>query len=132
MSRKSKIQTEAKLQAVEACITGELSQSEVARRLQVDKSSVGAWIRKYKSEGAAGLESTEQNRIYPAWLKQQAVKAYLAGKGFTNRMSGGSRMKSTHKTTQEERIQIAKECIENENNYGLIATKHGVSYQQGY
>lgn len=39
-------------------------------------------------------------------------------------------MKGTRKTTQEERIQIAKECIESGNNYGLIATKHGVSYQQ--
>lgn len=39
-------------------------------------------------------------------------------------------MKGTRKTTQQERIQIAKECIELENNYGLIAQKHGVSYQQ--
>lgn len=39
-------------------------------------------------------------------------------------------MKSTRKTTQEERVQIAKECIESENNYGLIAKKYGVSYQQ--
>lgn len=147
------------MQAVEACITGKLSQSEVARRLQVDESSIEAWIRKYKSEGVAGLKPTEDNRIYSASLKQQAVEAYLSGKGsqseiceifhirahkqlqdwvkvynsgkgFTNRMSGGSRMKGTRKTTQEERIQIAKECIESGNNYGLIATKHGVSYQQ--
>ena len=39
-------------------------------------------------------------------------------------------MKGTRKTTQEERVQITKECIENENNYGLMATKYGVSYQQ--
>ena len=39
-------------------------------------------------------------------------------------------MKSTRKTTQEERIQIAKECIESDNNYGLVAQKHSVSYQQ--
>lgn len=39
-------------------------------------------------------------------------------------------MKDTRKTTLEERSRIAKECIESENNYGLIAAKHDVSYQQ--
>ena len=39
-------------------------------------------------------------------------------------------MKSTRKTTQEERVQIAKECIEGGNNYGEIALKYNVSYQQ--
>ena len=41
-------------------------------------------------------------------------------------------MKNTRKTTQEERIQIAKECIENRNNYGEIAIKYQVSYQNVY
>ncbi len=41
-------------------------------------------------------------------------------------------MKNTKKTTQEERIQIAKECIENGNNYGEIAIKYQVSYQNVY
>lgn len=39
-------------------------------------------------------------------------------------------MKSTHKTTKDERIQIAKECLTSGNNYGEIAKKYGVSYQQ--
>ena len=39
-------------------------------------------------------------------------------------------MKSTHKTTKEERIQIDRECLESGNNYGEIAKKYGVSYQQ--
>ena len=39
-------------------------------------------------------------------------------------------MKSTHKATKEERIQIAKECLASGNNYGEIAKKYGVSYQQ--
>ncbi|MDD4850150.1 MAG: helix-turn-helix domain-containing protein [Gemmiger sp.] len=159
MSRKSKIAAEEKIRAVEACIAGRLSQSEIAQRLRVDGSSVRAWLRRYKSEGADGLAEAEEQRVYPALLKQQAVEAYLSGKasqseicgifkirsrcqlqewikvynsgkGFTNRMSGGSRMKGTRKTTQEERIQIAKECIESDSNYGLIAVKYGVSYQQ--
>lgn len=39
-------------------------------------------------------------------------------------------MKSTHKATKEERIQIAKECLTSGNHYGEIAKKYGVSYQQ--
>lgn len=39
-------------------------------------------------------------------------------------------MKSTHKATQEERVQIAKECLTAGSNYGEIAKKYGVSYQQ--
>ena len=45
-------------------------------------------------------------------------------------MSGDSRTKSTHKATQEERVQIAKDCVVAENNYGEITKKYGVSYQQ--
>lgn len=39
-------------------------------------------------------------------------------------------MKSTHKATKEDRIRIAKECLASANNYGEIAKKYGVSYQQ--
>ena len=41
-------------------------------------------------------------------------------------------MKQGRETTQEERIAIAKECIENGSNYGEIAVKYNVSYQQVY
>ena len=41
-------------------------------------------------------------------------------------------MKKSRQTTQEERVRIAKECIENGNNYGEIAIKYQVSYQNVY
>ncbi len=41
-------------------------------------------------------------------------------------------MKNARKTTQEERVRIAKECIENGYNYGETAIKNQVSYQQVY
>lgn len=41
-------------------------------------------------------------------------------------------MKNTRKTSQEERAQIARECIENGSNYGEIAIKYQVSYQNVY
>lgn len=39
-------------------------------------------------------------------------------------------MKKTRSTTQEERIQIARECIACGKNYGEMALKYQVSYQQ--
>ena len=39
-------------------------------------------------------------------------------------------MKQGRNTTQEERIEIARECIANGKNYGEMALKYQVSYQQ--
>lgn len=39
-------------------------------------------------------------------------------------------MKQGRNTTQEERVQIAKECIAAGKNYGELALKYKVSYQQ--
>ncbi len=39
-------------------------------------------------------------------------------------------MKQGRNTTQEERIQIAKESISSGKNYGEIALEYNVSYQQ--
>ena len=160
MSRKSKLTVEEKVQIAQDCIEGRISQAEAARRVGVDESSIRAWIAKYKSEGSYGLWHTEKNRVYSEELKLQAVTEYLAGseslreickkyrirtktqlrawiKVYNSgrnfkKMSGGSRMKNTRKTTQEERVRIAKECIENGDNYGEIAIKYQVSYQNVY
>lgn len=161
MSRKNKLNAEEKVRIAEDCIEGRISQAEAARRVGVDESSIRAWIAKYKSEGSYGLWQTEKNRVYSEELKLQAVMEYLGGKGslreickkyrirtktqlrawikvynsgrdFKHKMSGGRRMKNTRKTTQEERVRIAKECIENGDNYGEIAIKYQVSYQNVY
>ncbi len=159
MPHKEKIRSTEKELLMKRCVCGELTVPEVARRAGVSVATVQQWERLYRSEGAGCFAETERNRVYSPELKRQAVVAYLegkgslqkicgifyirsknqlqewlkvynSGKGFTNKMSGGSRMKSTRKTTQEERIQIAKECIESDNNYGLVAKKQNVSYQQ--
>ena len=39
-------------------------------------------------------------------------------------------MKQGRNATQEERIQIARECIASGKNYGEMARKYQVSYQQ--
>lgn len=95
-----------------------------------------------------------------AELKYQAVGDYLSGKGLLQVISkkyglrdtkqlqnwikmynghtelksytGGSRMTKGRSTTYEERIALVKECIKNGYNYGEIAEKHKVGYQQIY
>ncbi len=41
-------------------------------------------------------------------------------------------MKNVRKTTQEERIQIVRECLNTDCNYAQIALKYGVSRHQVY
>jgi transposase-like protein len=41
-------------------------------------------------------------------------------------------MKSSRETTLEERVQIVKDCIESGYDYGSIAKKYDIWYQQVY
>lgn len=63
---------------------------------------------------------------------QQWIKVYHAHGDFNSRKNsgGGSYMKQGRETTQEERIQIVKDCLASGKNYGEMALKYKVSYQQ--
>ena len=160
MSR-SKVTAGERIEAVKACIEGRMSKAEAARRLGVNLSRVKEWVRRYKVQGVSALQEQTYNTVYSEELKTAAVKEYLSGKGslegisakygmrstcqlrdwikvynsgrdFSRKMSGGSRMKQGRETTQEERIAIVKDCLENRSNYGETAIKYNVSYQQVY
>ena len=64
MSRKSRITAEEKIQIAQDCIEGRISQSEAARRVEVDESSVRAWSARYEAEGSLGFAKAEKNRVY--------------------------------------------------------------------
>ena len=70
------------------------------------------------------IRSPRQLRL---WLK-----VYNAHGGFNapKTSGGGSYMNKGRSTTQEERLQIAREALESGKNYGEIAKKYNVSYQQ--
>jgi transposase-like protein len=160
MPQKTKVSAEEKLRIVEACLSGKMGVNEAGRHAGVSISSVQAWISKYQAEGPSAFLPAERNRVYSPELKRIAVEDYLAGKGsmwaickkykirstkqlqcwiqvynrhedFKNR-NGGSRMTKPRKTTQEERVKIAKECLETGKDYGAIAQKYNASYQQVY
>lgn len=162
MSRKSKVSTEIKVQAVEDYLRGIKSLSEISNELNIYKSAISAWVRKYKTFGKGGLLNKEYNTSYSAQLKTQAVIDYLDGKGslddicikykisaigilqqwikkynghkiFKSHSTKGDKlMTNGRKTTYEERIEIVSFCIANAHDYNLTANKFNVSYQQVY
>ena len=157
----TKVDVAEKIRLARLCLSGKLSQRGAAGEAGVSVAAVQSWLKTYEFQGESGFLGREINRVYTPELKLSAVTDYLSGKGsqqtiaskyglrsktqlqrwikmynngidFSHRMSGGSRMKTSRKTTSEERIQIVKECIENGCNYGEMAIKHNVSYQQVY
>ena len=95
---------ELKKEAVLRYLSGDGSLSEIAKRFKIRNPCIlEQWIKVYNTHG--NFDSVKQS-------------------------GGGSYMRQTRSTTQEERIQIAKECIATGKNYGEIAIKYNVSYQQ--
>lgn len=160
MPHKGKIPAEEKVRIIERYLNGNIGFNEALRTAGIWCSTFQRWLSRYKTEGPAGFQPIERNRVYPAELKISAVRDYLdGGKSLTdicekygiraeiqittwikvyNRhgefrtFTGRSRKTMTQKTTKEERRAIAEECIANGSNYGETAAKYNVSYQQVY
>ena len=162
MGRKGvKIPYAEKLKYAKLCYEGKLSYAEAGRQLGVKGYRVTEWTHLYEDQGEQAFLDTGSNTVYSDELKLKAVQSYLNGEGslsrvsakygvrnpiqlrtwikmynsgkdFSHKMSGGSRMTTSRKTTKDERIQIVKECLANGCNYGETAIKYSVSYQQVY
>ena len=161
MGKRTKFSPEERLKIAVLCFDGKLSQADAARRFGVSESSIHEWVVRYREQGTDGFARNGYNKVYSSEFKLQIVQDYLDGNGtlqdlsakyglrssrqlrnwikmynsgidFKNKMSGGSRMTTSRKTTREERITIVKDCLANGKNYGEIAIKYNVSYQQVY
>ena len=160
MSVKTKVAPEEKIKLVEQYMSGTISQHEISRISGIAISSIQKWICKYKAEGAAAFLPTNKHRKYTPELKEKVVKEYLAGHGSLltlcekykirsttqilrwikrynrhedfYRRGGHRNMTKVRKTTQQERVRIAKECLAAGRNYGEVAEKYQLSYQQVY
>ena len=96
--------TELKTKAVQVYLSGEGSQKAICEEFGIRSNhALRNWIKVYNAHG--DFNSVRQS-------------------------GGGSYMKQGRETTQEERIQIVKECIASGKNYGEMALKYKVSYQQ--
>ena len=158
---RNKYTPEEKVAIVEAWLNGTESAADLKKKRGVTDGRLREWILQYKANGIKAFIPQRQNNAYSEETKLKAVtdylngegstkvistkyglrsdrqlrnwiKVYNSGRGFRHKMSGGSRMKEVRPTTVEERIQIAKDCIANGENYGETALKFNVSYQQVY
>ena len=89
-------------------------------------------VQDYLAGGGSLREICKKYKIRSDKQLRKWIKEYHAHGDFNSRKysGGGSYMKQSRTTTQEERVQIAKECIASGKNYGEIAQKYQVSYQQ--
>ena len=160
MNKRKKRTTEERITIVQQIAEGKISQEAASRQAGVGTSTIRRWLQTYKAEGVQGLAESRKNRVYSEETKASAVKAYLSGEGSLSdlcikykirddhilrewikvynsgkdfkRMHGGSRMKQGRETTQDERYEIVKSCIDSGLDYGATAEKYNVSYQQVY
>ena len=96
--------SELKRKAVQDYLKGDGSLLDICRKYKIQSDrQLRAWIKVYNAHG--DLNSVKSS-------------------------GGGSYMRKTRSTTQEERVKIAKDCLASGKNYGAIALKHNVSYQQ--
>ena len=160
MSRKSKIDSAEKVKIVERVLAAEIGVCEAGRLTGVDGSTIRQWRDLYLSDGPTALMAQRKNKVYSQELKLQAVHEYLDGassqsdivKKFHLRSKsqlcnwikvynthgeiksrgsgGGSYMRKARQTTPEERLEIVRECLANDKNYGAMALKYNCSYQQ--
>ena len=95
---------ELKLQAVQEYLSGKGSQAELSKKYGLrDRRQLRNWLKVYNSYGDFNSRK---------------------------RSGGGSCMRKARSTTQEERIQIVKDCLASGKNYGEMALKYKISYQQ--
>ena len=93
-----------KLQAVQAYQAGEGSLLVICQKYHIrKKNQLLNWLRVYNNHG--DFNSVKQS-------------------------GGGSYMKQGRETSQEERLEIVKECLAAGKNYGEMVLKYKVSYQQ--
>ena len=149
MSERKKQKPEEKVKIVKRYLAGEVSMSEAAAEGGVDRKALQRWVMQYEAEGAAAFLPGRREHIYSPELKLQAelskkyglrdrrqlrnwLKVYHAHGDFNSRKNsgGGSCMRQGRDTTQEERIQIVKDCLASGKKYGEMALKYKVSYQQ--
>lgn len=89
-------------------------------------------VRDYLSGAGSLLEISKKYGLRDTHTLRRWIKVYNAHGDFNavQYSGGGSYMKQGRATTQEERIRIVKDCIASGRNYGEMALKYQVSYQQ--
>ncbi len=162
MGQKFSVSYEERLDAIRKYLQHENSLKHLAKTLKVSYRTMKQWLTNYQSLGPEGLMETARNMHYSSELKETAVNDYLSGVGsymdlckkygikstrqlqnWVSKYNGHEKFKSSgtggvpimtkgRQTSYEEKVEIVKYCIEQQNNYAETAQKYQVSYQQVY
>lgn len=161
MGRKSKFTSKQKIEACEKYIKGHGSLRSISDKLGITYESFRHWILKYKNNGKECFEELNTNNSYSSEFKMIVIKEYLEGKGsspdiaakynitnsmvisWVNKYNNGEEIKDynpksevysmkSRKTTIEERIEIVKYALDNNNDYKGAADKFLVPYANVY
>ena len=160
MPQKQRLSLEEKVEIIQSYLEGAISKSEAARRGGVARDTIEQWMRNYESDGAEAfllhknrVYSPELKRqavedyLFGRGSQSEICKKYHIRKrmqlqkwiqvynehgdfNFARFSGGGSYMKLGRETTFEERVQIVRDCLSGGKNYGEMALKYQVSYQQ--
>lgn len=162
MSKINKYSAAEKLAILQELETGQTSRENIAKKYNVDLTTLREWRNRYELHGYEGLEIRTHNNSYSAELKLQAVQDYLSGdysqyqiidkykiacrKQLRNWVSkynshstlksnknGGARAMTKGRSTHwKERIDIVLYCLSNNHDYQNTSESYQVSYQQVY
>ena len=153
MPQKQKLSAEEKAKVIENYINNRISLSEAARRGGIARDTISQWARNYEADGMTAFMTCRNRVYSPELKRQAVedylsgmgsqaelskkyglrdrrqlrnwLKVYNAHGDFNSRKNsgGGSYMKQGRDTTQEERIQIVKDCLASGKDYGEMALK---------
>ena len=91
MSRRARYTVEAKVRAAERYLRGEASAAAIAAELVMGRRgdrTVQEWAAAYRENGIEGFHLKKGNSSYTAEEKQEAVEAYIQGKGSQREIVG--------------------------------------------
>ena len=153
---------EFKYEVVMAFENSDYTLKELTEKYNISEMSILRWSKLFRSKGIEGLYTSKGWKPYPKELKEKAIQDYLSGEysladvvykyGISTtsllqrwiKMYNGHRelkdtgkgrsksMTKGRKTTWEERIKIAQDCLASDKNYQETADQNQVSYQQVY
>ena len=81
MPHNLKLLPEEKVQLIQRCLKGEISEREASKITGMGSTTINQWIAQYKANGAEAFLLHRRNRVYSPELKREAVQDYLSGGG---------------------------------------------------
>ena len=160
MSRKSKFSYEDKLKICKQHIDDHISSLQLSRKYNIANSTLQRWINLYKIHGENVFKEKTRNKAYSLEFKMKIIEEIIRGKTINyislkyniaksvvsnwyiqynkgklkEYLPSGEiyNMADNKKYTQNEKLTIAKECIELGKDYKTICYKYKIKYNRLY